>query len=52
MTALRPFRFALQALPDQDRSAWHDLARKAEDLGFATLQTADHLGPPTPSPRS
>jgi len=42
--APRPFRFALQALPRADRAAWQDVARQAEDLGYATLQTADHLG--------
>lgn len=31
-------------MPTESRQAWQDLARKAEDLGFATLQTADHLG--------
>jgi probable F420-dependent oxidoreductase len=44
VTTPRPFRFALQAMPTDSRAAWQDLARKAEDLGFATLQTADHLG--------
>ena len=48
MTTLRPFRFALQAVPTESRAAWQDLARQAEDLGFATLQTADHLGLPDP----
>ena len=48
MTTLRPFRFALQAVPTASRSAWHDLARQAEDLGFATLQMPDHLGLPDP----
>jgi probable F420-dependent oxidoreductase len=45
--ATRPFRFALQAIA-KDRSSWLDLARQAEDAGFATLQTADHLGSPDP----
>ena len=40
---VRPFRFALQAQP-KDRASWLDLARRAEDAGFSTLQTADHLG--------
>ena len=48
MTTQRPFRFALQAVPDEDRAAWHDLARQAEDVGFSTLQTPDHLGLPDP----
>jgi probable F420-dependent oxidoreductase len=40
----RAFRFALQAAPRESRRAWHDLARRAEDLGYTTLQVADHLG--------
>jgi probable F420-dependent oxidoreductase len=43
VAGLRPFRFALQAMPE-DGAAWGRLARRAEDLGFSTLQTADHLG--------
>src|SRR5690606_9695887 len=48
-TAPRPFRFGLQAsaLPGGTAATaaagWSDLARKAEDLGFATLTVADHL---------
>jgi probable F420-dependent oxidoreductase len=46
--ALRPFRFGVQcsALPggDGDPGArWAALARRIEDLGFATLTVADHL---------
>jgi probable F420-dependent oxidoreductase len=44
----RAFRFALQAMPEHGGADWRSLARKAEDLGFATLQTADHLGLPDP----
>jgi probable F420-dependent oxidoreductase len=40
----RPFRFALQAIPSGSRQEWLDLARRAEDAGFSTLHTADHLG--------
>jgi probable F420-dependent oxidoreductase len=40
---LRPFRFSLQAARSASRSEWVDLARKAEDLGFSMLVTADHL---------
>lgn len=39
----RPFRFGLQASSAPDASSWRELARKAEDLGFATLTVADHL---------
>jgi probable F420-dependent oxidoreductase len=35
--------FSLQAQPD-DATGWLDLARRAEDLGFATLYAADHPG--------
>ena len=41
---VRPFRFALQALPRGTRAEWQDLARKTEALGYSTLQTADHFG--------
>jgi probable F420-dependent oxidoreductase len=45
----RPFRFGLQAsaLPGGTAAttgeSWRALARRAEDLGFATLTVADHL---------
>src|SRR5262245_1178098 len=45
----RPFRFGVQcsALPGgtaaTSATAWRDLARRVEDLGFATLTVADHL---------
>ncbi len=39
----RPFRFGLQASSAPDAAAWRELARKAEDLGYATLTVADHL---------
>lgn len=46
MTALRPFRFAVQATKATSAAEWRDFARKAEDLGFSTLFVADHyLGP-------
>ena len=41
---MKPFRFALQALPRGTRGEWQDVARKAEALGYSTLQTADHVG--------
>jgi probable F420-dependent oxidoreductase len=41
---VKPFRFALQAVPRGSRSEWQDLARKAEALGYDTLQVPDHLG--------
>lgn len=44
---MRPFRFGLSAyhpMAAPTASAWRDLARRAEDLGFSTLLAADHLG--------
>lgn len=38
-----PFRFAVQASGAPTEAAWRDLARKAEDLGYATLYVPDHL---------
>jgi probable F420-dependent oxidoreductase len=51
----RPFRFAVQAFRGA-RSAtdWTDLARRSEDLGYATLFVADHYlgkGPATQAAR-
>src|SRR5262249_44010129 len=37
------FRFSLQATTIASRREWLALARKAEDLGFSGLMTADHL---------
>lgn len=46
MSALRPFRFAVQATKATSAAGWRDFARQAEDLGFSTLFVADHyLGP-------
>ena len=39
---VKPFRFAVQASNAASGSAWRDLARKVEDLGFSTLQLPDH----------
>jgi len=41
---MKPLRFALQSIPRGSRADWQDVARKAEALGFSTLQTADHFG--------
>lgn len=38
----RPFRFAVQVTKARSAAEWRDLARKVEDLGYATLFTADH----------
>jgi probable F420-dependent oxidoreductase len=43
---VQPFRFAVQATQATSAKAWRDVARSAEDLGYATLFLADHyLGP-------
>src|SRR5512141_1551724 len=39
----KPFRFGIQASAASSRQEWTDLARKVEDLGYATLTVADHL---------
>jgi probable F420-dependent oxidoreductase len=47
----KPFRFGVQASSppggftgtEADGRSWRELARKVEDLGFATLTVADHL---------
>lgn len=46
MTSVQPFRFAVQATQATSAKAWRDVARSAQDLGYATLFLADHyLGP-------
>ncbi len=41
---MQPFRFAVQLEEAPTGSAWRDLARKVESLGYATLFVPDHLG--------
>ena len=42
----RPFRFSVQAFEATSATEWTELARRAEDLGYATLFTTDHyFGP-------
>ena len=43
--ALRPFRFAVNPHGAPTATAWRDLARKVEDLGFAALYVPDHVNP-------
>lgn len=43
MTPVRPFRFGVQASGPATAQEWAALARKVEDLGYATLTCADHL---------
>lgn len=38
----RPFRFSITASNTTSGTAWKDLARKVEDLGFSTLLMPDH----------
>jgi probable F420-dependent oxidoreductase len=40
---VRPFRFAVQVSNAPSGAAWRDLARKVEELGYATLYVPDHL---------
>ncbi len=47
MSDTRPFRFGIKVATDPgdipSREAWIALARKAEDLGYATFSIADHM---------
>jgi alkanesulfonate monooxygenase SsuD/methylene tetrahydromethanopterin reductase-like flavin-dependent oxidoreductase (luciferase family) len=45
----KPFRFAVQANP-QDFAQWLATARRAEELGYATLLMADGMQLPSPLP--
>jgi probable F420-dependent oxidoreductase len=50
MGTTRPFRFGVQAIKATSAKEWHDVARRAEDLGYSTLFLADHYlgkGPAT-----
>jgi probable F420-dependent oxidoreductase len=40
---MKPFRFGVNLWHGRTRAEWRDKARKAEDLGFATLTVPDHL---------
>lgn len=42
-TSQRPFRFGIQANGTGSRDEWLDLARKVEDLGYATMTMPDHF---------
>lgn len=43
MTVHRPFRFGVQASSSPNRSAWVELARRVESLGYSTLTMPDHF---------
>lgn len=46
MTNPRPFRFGVQSYAAASGAAWRATARRAEELGYASLLLADHfLGP-------
>ena len=47
---MHAFRFGLVATSLSGQKDWEDLAKRSEDAGFATLLTADHLGPMSPIP--
>jgi len=46
----REFRFGINLFATGERSAWHDQARRVEDLGYDVLLVPDHLGMPAPFP--
>jgi probable F420-dependent oxidoreductase len=41
---VRPFRFGIQANGAASRTAWVDLARRAESCGYSCLTMPDHFG--------
>lgn len=41
---MHPFRFGVLASNARDAAAWAAIARRAEELGYATLLVPDHLG--------
>jgi probable F420-dependent oxidoreductase len=43
MTHPKPFRFGLHAATTSSATAWRELARKVEDLGYSTLFAPDHF---------
>lgn len=43
MATPRPFRFGLSTRGASSREAWRSLARRAEELGYATLLISDHV---------
>lgn len=45
----KPFRFGVVATANEGPAKWRDTARRAEQLGYATLLTPDNLGLPAPA---
>lgn len=46
----RPFRFGVSLLTSSSRPGWRARVQQAIDLGYGTVQVADHLGLPAPFP--
>lgn len=46
----KQFRFGINMLVPDNRAAWAEKCRKAEDLGFDVIGAADHLGMAPPFP--
>jgi probable F420-dependent oxidoreductase len=44
MPAARPFKFGAKATKATSGKEWADIARRAEDLGYVSLQIDDHFG--------
>jgi probable F420-dependent oxidoreductase len=44
MAQVRLFKFGAKATKAESAKEWADLARRAEDLGYASLQIDDHFG--------
>jgi probable F420-dependent oxidoreductase len=42
--SVRPFRFGAKAVKASSAKEWTDLARQAEDLGYASFSMDDHFG--------
>jgi probable F420-dependent oxidoreductase len=49
MPERRPFRFGVQSFSAPSRTAWLDIARRAEGLGYSVLSLADHFIGPGPA---
>lgn len=45
----KPFRFGLQAFNPKSPSAWREMLRKTEDLGYSAYHLADHILGPGPA---
>lgn len=43
MAPARPFRFGISSVANTSATAWREIARRTEDLGYSTLLGADHF---------